>query len=292
MVVIALSGGLGNQLFQVAAGLFVRQSRTGRLWIDARFLREHRVPRASVISAFRVPYRPVGAILHLLIRAIRKISDYSGTLRILSANPIWTFLKDPEAGRMAVLERRPRSLLTVLQGYWQLSSLVDVLGDTVTSMVKPAGPLSGRAEALRQEIASKRALAVHVRRGDYVSDPLANQVQGVCPADYYERGVAFVRERTVIDAVYVFSDDLDWAKTNLDFGPDTFFVNQDHLLSDVEEFFVMQKCTHYVVSNSTFSWWAARVAPQADKIVVAPAAWFAIETEVEKGLLPDDWYRL
>jgi hypothetical protein len=114
----------------------------------------------------------------------------------------------------------------------------------------------------------ENVVALHLRRGDYINFPNHHPIMDL---DYFMRAV----ENFPTDSTFlVFSDDVEWCKNNFPRIGETFFIIEGQ--SDVEDFTMMTMCDHNCISNSTFSWWAAWLNDNPDKIVVAPDNWFGI----------------
>jgi hypothetical protein len=126
------------------------------------------------------------------------------------------------------------------------------------------------------------SVGIHVRRGDYVTDPVHNQFHGLCPAEYYRKSIEFVKGKIGPCHFYLFSDDPQWAKDNL---PGELVSGNGR--TDQEELLAMASCRHQIIANSSFSWWAAYLNPRLNKIVVAPQKWFASGSP--KDLISSEW---
>lgn len=129
-------------------------------------------------------------------------------------------------------------------------------------------------------------VSVHVRRGDYLNPQWKSL--NVCDETYFTSAMEHI-SGICPDAVFnVFSntpDDLEWIKEKYAFKGNVRYVATG--LDDVEDFFVMSGCRHFIISNSTFSWWAAYLSGGEDKIVVAPDVWSVGSPESEGLYLPD-----
>ena len=133
---------------------------------------------------------------------------------------------------------------------------------------------------IKELLANRSVIALHVRRGDYVR--LGETLGG----EYFEQAVRKIGDTLDNPAVFLFSDDLGWAG-NLDIPYETYPVNADRSLADYEELMLMSYCHHFVISNSTFSWWAAWLSSNEGKIVIAPKTWFQDGTNGQ--IVPGDW---
>ena len=145
---------------------------------------------------------------------------------------------------------------------------------------------------LMAKIESCHSVSLHVRRGDYASDPVFLAMHGLCPLDYYERAVKHVSERVSDPVFFLFSDDPDWVRANLNVHGTVEVVDQNGPDAGSEDLRLMSRCRHHIVANSTFSWWGAWLNGGAPKIVVAPQRWFADESMNAVDLIPEAWVKL
>jgi hypothetical protein len=115
----------------------------------------------------------------------------------------------------------------------------------------------------------KENVSLHVRRGDYVGHSLhTNQT-----VEYYERAVEqFSKDVRLV----IFSNDIEWCQSNFNFKQEMFFIN-DPNLKDTDEMYLMSKCDHNVIANSSFSWWGAWMNKSDKNKVIAPKQWFNID---------------
>lgn len=292
MINVAIHGGLGNQLFEVAAGFFLEQRGLGTLRIDGRFMKVDGDIRRLVVPDLLSGLAQAGFFLHVLSRAIRWIADRWPSHSWANSNPLWKYIKDPEDGTTESLERLTRSPVILLDGYWQYGRYDDEFICSLRERLSRKLVVSERTHGLIAAAQSMVTLAVHVRRGDYVYDEKMRSFHGVCGSDYYARAASYVSSIVNIDQYFVFSDEIEWAKSNLRFDRPSLFMNEDGTLSDIEEFAIMCSCRHFIIANSTFSWWAARLAAAPDKVVVAPRKWFSKPRASEAGLFPPEWHRM
>ena len=146
-------------------------------------------------------------------------------------------------------------------------------------MAAASSPAGEDAAKLR---AAAWPVCVHLRRGDYQKPE--NAILQVCTPAYYARAIAAVKAAHPDAALFVFSDDVDWAQANLTTcGLPAVFLPRGEAAADLA---LMQLCRGFVVSNSTYSWWAQYLAKATDKLVLAPEKWYA-HTKKSALYLPD-----
>ncbi len=139
------------------------------------------------------------------------------------------------------------------------------------------GPWASCAAEIRRALPQPKihipGVAVHVRRTDFLGDASPMVELG---ADYYRAAIAKVPPAQVL----IFSDDPAWCRANL---PGRVVDEKD----PVEAFKLMASCTHHVIANSSFSWWAAWLGEKGT--VVAPSRWIKGNDAVTKQIVPDRW---
>lgn len=283
-IAVRLSGGLGNQLFQAAAGI-AAAARYGREPVlDVSFFDKTKSARRYALDAsssdFRTARLLYGPTAHRIKRRFRE--TFAGLPRASS----WTgsvyrqpgFAYDP-----GFAEVPARCLLI---GDFQSPLFFAGAEERVRKAFDFSAALSPAAEAPLREILSGEAASVHVRRGDYAGDPEALRRHGLLQADYYVEAVERIRRETGCSRFFIFSDDHDQARALL--GGDGFVHVRGTTAAD--DFHLMSRCRHHVIANSTFSWWAAYLGGQGT--TVAPRDWFSPSWDARpdvRDLFPKDW---
>jgi hypothetical protein len=289
MVIVRISHGLGNQMFQYAAG-------------RALAIANH-VPLKLDLTHFQVHHDRIFGLGHFLIAAtpateaeVTAISGCAPGERKRGLARHWDRLRhalNPWDRRRVVREasRRfdPRVLDTrgelYLMGYWQARGYVEKAADTVRSELTVATPPSSENARWLDIIRSHPSVAIHVRRGDYVGH---SRFEMAKPLAYYREAFAYLAERCVGLHAYVFSDNILWAEANLRLPVPTKFLHHN-AAAPHEDLRLMSACDNQIIANSTFSWWAAWLNPQPRKIICAPQTWFNTDPEAGTDLLPPEW---
>jgi hypothetical protein len=250
-VITHLCGGLGNQLFQFAAGRALAARLDRPLFVDASDY--PRFPlRTFELGHFRAPVRHAPRRYRWFLRAGR--------------TPLASIL--PAGLRVFRIREQ-------------------------THAFQPWPDVPASLPAFLAEIAACDAVAVHVRRGDYVSDPSIAAFHGLCGLDYYEAAFERIEAAVSRPRYFVFSDDLPWARGHLRFRHPAVFVDHNTTAPPCEDLRLMAACRHFVIANSSFSWWGAWLSrqPEADKLVIAPRRWFLVP-DANLDRTPPSWVRL
>lgn len=297
MIVARISGGLGNQLFQYALGRRLSLERGEALTLD--------------LSDFEAYTLRSFALDHLTLKPVRAREQDVRTLtdgtprfpeNIIPRRWIPRALRRE---RMANLlhyreledSRFDPHILAVpspvyLHGYWQSERYFDSIPEVIRTDFQVRAPLTGRNREVAQGIAASESVSLHVRRGDYVSDPRTLASLGLCSLGYYAAAVSLLVERLARPRFFVFSDDPTWAAANLELPGRPTFVDHNDAGTDYEDLRLMSLCRHHVIANSSFSWWGAWLNPSPEKIVVAPRQWRADAPQACPDICPPRWVRL
>ena len=177
-------------------------------------------------------------------------------------------------------------------GYWQTPRYFEECPDYIREKFRFKLSSSNEVIEYLEKIQKTCSVGLHIRRGDYVNNSQVSAVHGVCSLDYYKLAVELILRENSSSVFYIFSDDLEWAKNNLDFIPNKIFIEFSETRFDWEEMFLYSNCSHNIIANSSFSWWGAWLNNNVGKIVIAPDRWFNQSCINTSDLYPVDWYRL
>jgi hypothetical protein len=203
----------------------------------------------------------------------------------------YTIIRDREAGFDPPLLDTVTDVL-VIEGYWQSFKYFDPYQDIIRSELTFRKAPSEKNRRIIDEIESVEAIAVHVRRGDYVTNTNNNASLGTCSLEYYRKADTYIGRHVKKPHYYIFTDDAEWARDNLTFflGP-TRVVDHNSGKADSEDFRLMTHCKHFIIANSSFSWWGAWLAPHSEKIIIAPKEWFTVDNFPPEDRIPESWLR-
>jgi hypothetical protein len=289
MIVTQLLGGLGNQLFQYCLGRALAAKHRTELRLDVSGFDAYRL-RTYALEHFRISASvltaseraALGDFRQRKTRVARLFSrPFTNSLPVIRER---NFGFDPE-----VLNAPPSCNL---EGYWQSPKYFAAIETLIREELTVKEALAGRNRELAQAIAETVAVAVHVRRGDYATNPETNRYHGTCSPAYYEMAETFLRQQCSDLHLYVFSDDPEWTDMNLRFKSPVTTVRHNTAARDYEDLRLMSLCRHHIIANSTFGWWGAWLSGYPQKKVVAPKHWFGDRTLRTDDLIPDSWIRL
>jgi hypothetical protein len=183
---------------------------------------------------------------------------------------------------------------TYLSGYWQSFRYFSDIAEDIYADLQPTEELSLQSKGMGEQIESCESVAIHVRRGDYVSLKSAAAVHGALVNSYYVSTIEYICDTLVNPYFFVFSDDPDWCKVNLKFptGSVTYIAHNSGSAA-WQDLILMSRCRHNIIANSSFSWWGAWLADQLygtkDRLVFAPQQWFTGKIHDTKDRFPNHW---
>ena len=283
MIVVKIRGGLGNQMFQYAAGRMLALANTCELKLD--------------LSWFKLSLSDTTARKYELgvFEIAENFSSFTETayLRLASAIPFLTPCYKKEASFNFDPSILKSGVNTYLDGYWQSYKYFQLIHDVIQNDFKFKYPLTGENIRFAEQVtADANSVAVHIRRGDYISNRNNVAFHGICPLSYYSDAVERIRAQFAAAHFYVFSDDPSWVREN--FPCDSSFTIVDHNTPDnaAEDLRLMTLCKHHIIANSTFSWWGAWLCRNPGKVVIAPQRWFNDPRMNSQDLIPDTWIRI
>ena len=222
-----------------------------------------------------------------------KVIKYLRKMGLGSCDPLlWGVLMEPFPPEYVDIPylRLGNNDTLFLEGLWQSERYFDRYADEIRRDFT-LNEISPAALELRERISSEgsSSVSVHIRRGDYVTDPSANRVHGVLPPDYYRKSEDLIRSVVDRPVFFIFSDDIEWAKTNFRLNGDMVFVS-DPGRQACEELFLMSCCAHNIIANSSYSWWGAWLNDNPSRVVVTPEKWF--QNMRSDHIVPDRWKRV
>ncbi len=292
-VYASLNGGLGNQMFQYAAGRALALRRNAPLRLDIsgfasydlhRVFELHRIFAcpAEIASASDVD-RLLGWQSHSLLRRLMARPGFAAFRRD-------TFAVEPHFHYWPGINEVPQDCL--LAGYWQSEKYFQDQEKIIRADFTFGAPMSEKNEKIADRMAQGNAVGVHVRRGDFVSNPKSNVIHGVCPPDYYRAAIRYMAERIERPRFFVFSDDMAWVKAQLKLDSPWQAVEHNQGADGYNDMRLMGLCQHHIIANSSFSWWGAWLAVNPSKIVIAPKQWFQNAPHDISDLVPPGWIRM
>ncbi len=275
MICVKLEGGLGNQMFQYAAGRALAQRHNTDLILDTAALNRtgsKYTARDFELKHFRVKSQLSSPEDFRLIRLLHRFP------RLVNLFSNWRLYVEDSLSFNVAFKELPDS--TYLSGYWQSFLYFSDFAKNIYEDFQPTEELSQFSKEISHQIISCESVSLHVRRGDYVTLKSAANMHGTLAESYYSKAIEHVFSSLANPVIFIFSDDPDWCKANLIFPFGSVrYVNHNVGSAAWQDLMLMSQCRHNIIANSSFSWWGAWLADQRyginDRFVYAPNKWFA-----------------
>lgn len=280
MITVAIMGGLWNQMFQYAFGRALALKNKTELILDTMDYATYTLHSYGLDNyKIQAKEEKVGGP-HKLFRIVQVLLPLKKRTYIeITSNHFYPQVLESRVGNLYYL------------GYWQSPKYFEDFGDIIRSELTPIHDPGEKNREVMKQMETENAVSIHIRRGDYVSDPNTNKRFWVCDLDYYKAAIAHIREQIEAPKFYVFTNDIPWVRENFELDPMT-IVDWNGVEKNYEDIRLMSHCKHHIIANSSFSWWGAWLNPSKEKIVIAPKVWLANGSDDARDLIPDSWIQL
>jgi hypothetical protein len=292
-VYTSLIGGLGNQMFQYAAGRALALRKNTELNLDVSGFESYGLHQGFELQR----------VFFACTAEIASTSDINRLLGWQSGTFIRRFMKRPAFAAFRPdafvvepyfhywpgIDKVPQDCCLV--GYWQSERYFADAVPQIRADFAFRLPLENQNAELAKHIDQVNAVSLHVRRGDFVNNPKTSAKHGLCSLDYYRAAIQHVAERVQQPHFFIFSDDMAWVQENLKIDFPCIYVQHNCGAESYNDMHLMSLCRHHIIANSSFSWWGAWLNLNMEKIVVAPQKWFAKEADVQ-DLFSTGWVTL
>lgn len=285
-VIVGVMGGLGNQLFQYAAARALSLKLNSILVIDLSwFLGCY--GRNYCLDSFNLPVMysnryqmlPFGVgrfarrIFKEFLRRRLGASVYKEPYFYYDDN--FTSIEDS----------------VYLSGYFQSPKYFLGFDDQIRADLKFPSDYPEKLEPILRRINESDAIAIHIRRGDYLASKKNIDIYHSQSNQYYLEAVGILSKSLKKPYCFIFSDDSTWVKNNLNFNIPYEIVDANSPDEPFWDMMLMSRCKHFAIANSSFSWWAAWLCDNPEKMVIAPKKWFKSDKSTQ-DLLPIEWVTL
>jgi len=269
-VTVRLKGGLGNQLFQYASGRALAAQLGSKFYVDAGWFlkpksnREYKLPDIGISADTKNSSKPA--------RITKKLSNQLLPTALHGNNK---HISEPADFGYHPLQCNASQHI-YMDGYWQSEKyFIDIRQQLLNDI--NLDNIAASPDAV--PFASDNTVAVHIRRGDYITQSSSQALS----TEYVKRAMADFGNNH--DFMF-FSDDINWCKETFTGNNIAFSNNQ----SDLQDLKQMSEAAHNIIANSTFSWWSAWLNKNQDQRVIAPQPWTNDDTH--KDILPTSWEKI
>lgn len=291
---IALTGGLGNQMFIYAFKVSMSsQNKTVLFHPYRKYSPQYGHAGYQLEDIFNIekesiPTRIIILLLHIYWHCIRFLGrkNKAKLLKLIGIKEIC--VPDNFVYYEGIIDKKYNN--TLFRGTWQSEKYFHSSATKVREAFSfNKGLLNDMTESFLHDITKMgTTISIHIRRNDYLSSKYVSGFGNICTPDYYSNAIRHINNLVAKPNYIVFSDDIQWCKDNIDLC-NAIFVDWNHGKESWQDMFLMSNCTHNIIANSSFSWWGAWLNSNNDKIVIAPKIWW---NGIDDDVVPENWIRL
>ena len=287
-MIVRITGGIGNQMFQYALKLKFDFLLNSNNKIDIRFYDKTNIHNGYELNnVFKI-----------------NAEEYNGKIdSVANKNPIFYkicfkigvhFLKS----KCKLTEIRTGFSKKVFEykeyndyvdGYWQSEEYFKDIEKKVRNTFQFPEFTEEKNINLMSQLQNFNSVSIHVRRGDYIG---VSRFVALGKTLYYQKAIKYMKEHIEHPLFVVLSDDISWCKENLDIPLNSIYVDWNQNENSYRDMQIMSKCKHNIIANSSFSWWGAWLNENVDKIVIAPEHFFNGSIEDDSYIIPTSWIKI
>lgn len=297
MIVVRIYEGLGNQMFEYAYAfaLSERMKEKGiQVFIDMRdeavtSFDKIRFGRPLLLKQFNVKLSVASADILKKWDYLSEKNIVQKTIRKISDMGLWKYGIFKEHDFNYNKENIKIKDNTFVEGWFQHYQYFEKYRKALLSEFTLKEDFL-IPKSVKKIMSDYQVISIHVRRGDYITNPIARKSMGICGVDYYLKAVEYLKGKLNKPYVFIFTNDQAWVEKNLQFDIPYTVISERYQFTDVQEMVLMSQCHHNVIANSTFSWWGAWLNMHSNKIVIAPKKWFL--DSKRKNIAMHQWVKL
>lgn len=288
MKVINISGGLGNQMFQYAFLLAMREATGDECLMDTSKYATYNLHNGFELGeVFNI------SAVSATKEELKRVTRYTTNYKLSRVYRKFLPKKKTEVLELDGCRYNPNIFRDAngdmfYEGIWQDEKYFSQVRPLILKEFSYKHPMNVQNEEASRKFAEKLTISLHIRRGDYLQHK--NYI-GLCGLDYYTAAINYVKEKYGPDIQFaIFSNDMPWCRENilpLIEEYDCTLVDWNKGKDSYNDIRLMGYCKVNIIANSSFSWWAAYLNPNENKEVIAPAKWTNMPVQFKRQL--DDW---
>lgn len=289
MIIVRLTGGLGNQMFQYATARRLADVNDAQLKLDISHFGRNPA-RAYALGHFNIQATIASPKEVVWFNGREKVRRVKQMLHSLHPKPRWKWAFQGSGYFDPTILTLKGNVY--IDGAWQSEKYFRDIAPALREELTVRDEPNVANRTMSEQIRHGESVSLHIRRGDYVTNSTTLRVHGLSSLEYYGSAVCWLTEQVPLPRFFVFSDDSDWARDNLQLDYPTTFVSHNGADKHYEDLRLISQCRHHIIANSSFSWWGAWLCTYPGKIVIAPRQWFhEFEYDIH-DIVPVEWQLL
>lgn len=290
MKVVRVCGGFGNQLFQYAFYLAVKDKFNETTKLDIHDMATYELHNGYELERIfnlnenycsaeeKFAVQSTKNIFTKLVKEIKKYTPFIPRTYIKEKKHLHFSYQEADLGN--------KDTTIYYRGSWQNPQYFNAIANEIREKLTFPEFTEHKSLALCQEISEHETVAVHIRRGDYLKH---KALGGICDLPYYQNAINKIEGLVNKPLFVIFSDDISWCRENINVE-NVRFVDWNTGEQSFQDMHLMSLCSHNIIANSSFSWWGAWLNANPDKIVISPNKW--IHYTDSMGIVPSEWIKV
>jgi hypothetical protein len=294
MILLQLFGGLGNQMFQYAFGRHLAIKHNTQLVLDLSYVQsKFPLKKWTTPMQYELHIFPIHATLKHNIFKSSILYPFAKLEYIIKSQMyeknMYNLFENNFLFNESYLNVNENNIF--VRGIFQTEKYFNSIEHIIREDFKFKAILDVQNLQHVHLIQNTNAVSIHIRRGDYVNIKKNAQKFLALDLEYYQKAIDVLATKIADPTFFIFSDDINWVKGNLKINfPKYYIKNNTAKNTSYIDMQLMSMCKHNIIANSTFSWWAAWLNTNQNKIVIAPKRWF--QHLANDNLLPNTWVQL
>ena len=277
---VNITGGLGNQMFQCAAGYNVARKKNVKLSLDLRrFKHRHDHNGFELQKVFNI-YSKVKFLDNTLVFCLINLKEILHKID-------FTYTKFNEPHFHYTNRILDVSKHTKINGYWQSELYFKDYAHEIKKIFSFSRKLNEKNSLIANEVKKSNSISIHIRRGDYLLPN--NNKHNTDLKNYYLKAIESTSKLFTNPKYFIFTDDPSWVTKNFTLNYSFKIVDINHGDESFFDMYLMSLCKSNIIANSSFSWWGAWLNNSKDKVVYAPKNWFKDKKIKTDDLIPKSW---
>lgn len=288
-IIVFLSGGLGNQMFQYA--LYASLKNQGyNAKVDIGLLKKDTQHNGYELDTIFDIHANSNIFDLFLVRCMYYLHIWKPNTLINFWKKLFqllriTFITD----KTQDFTRINNDNIVYFCGYFQSAKYFNNLKHISSIFKFKEETISQQSKEILSLITQCNSISIHIRRGDYISENNKNLYGGICTKEYYQKAIDIMCSKVANPHFFIFSNDIEWCKKNINL-PHIYYVNCNKGKDSWQDMLLMSKCKHNIIANSTFSWWGAYLNENPQKVIISPSK--LTNRGDSPNLFPDSWIKL
>lgn len=292
MIIIRVKGGLGNQLFQYAMAYSLSKRLNQKVVIDISYYPEQKL-RSYKLDGLNIIYKETTnnnklpqLVTVLNNRYINKAIRKCHITHVPVGQRLYYYFETGSRVMPWFFTLNQENIY--IDGYYQSEKYFFEYRDEIVKQFTPSYEESEKYKEYYRKIRSTNSVAVHVRRGDYLTvQHDRNPRSYLLDEAYYKNAMKYILNNTESPHFFWFSDDLEWVKEKFGDKDNFTYVRMTSDHADIDEIMLMKSCKNIIAANSTFSWWASWLNCDKNAIHICPEKRYGNES-----MIPNNWIKI